>query len=82
MSSRARRSRGAIEAASDPEAVDEFGGWSVEHEAAVTELEADAREKRDEQQVGRDRREKIEDKIARREKVLKDTKTGKQGRHE
>ena len=45
-------------------------------------MEAAAREKRDEQYVGRDRREKIDDEIDRREKVLKDARTGKQGRHE
>ena len=50
-------------------------------EAAVAGLDVAAREKRDSEQTARDRQEAIEREIPRCERMLKDTKAGKQGRH-
>lgn len=62
------------------DAVDEFNSGSIEgNTAGVAVLEAaDEREKNEK---ARDRQEKIEAETTRCEKVLKDTSTGKQGRH-
>ena len=65
----------------DTDEVDGSSGLSIEGKAALEGLMAAAGEKIEKEQAARDRRKRVEEETARCEKVLKDTRTGKQGRH-
>ncbi|CAM9351965.1 unnamed protein product, partial [Laminaria digitata] len=67
--------------ATDTDEVDGLCGFSIEGTAALAGWAGAAREKSVKEEAASDRRERIEFETTRCEKVLKDTSTGKQGRH-